>query len=309
MSRGSMTEEEATMPISSRTVTSKAPRFWRSLVRPRSLGLLLSYLALAVFAFTTIFPFLWMISTTFKSRGAIFSLPPTLYPDLLFKEGMWDAYREVWTEHNFLRYTLNSFFVAGMAATGQLIAASLAGFAFARMKFKGSNFLFALLLATTIIPVEVTIIPEFLLMARLRWLDTYLPLIVPSFLVASFGTFMLREFFAAVPDELVEAAVLDGASTFGIYRRIFLPLSVPAMTTLFLIAFIHNWNELLRPVLYISTPALRTVTVGLTTFQNEYGAQWNLLLAGAVISVLPLLIIYIVAQRYVVEGIATTGLK
>lgn len=270
---------------------------------------LLSYVVLSVFAFLTIFPFLWMLLTTFKSRGAIFSLPPTFYPDLLFEEGMFDAYREVLTRHNFLRYSANSLFVAGMAAIRQLITASLAGFAFARMKFRGSRLLFALLLSTTMIPVEVSIIPEFLLMARLGWLDTFLPLIVPSFLVGSFGTFMLREFFATIPDELVEAAVLDGASTFRIYKDVFLPLSVPAMTTLFLIAFIHNWNELLRPVLYISRPELRTVTIGLTTFQGEYGAQWNLLLAGAVISVLPLLVIYISAQRYVVEGIATTGLK
>jgi len=269
----------------------------------------LAYLLLIFFAFTTIFPFLWMISTTFKSRGAIFSLPPQLYPDLLFKEGMWDSYIKVLTKHNFTRYTLNSLFVAGMTGIGQVITASLAGFAFAKMKFKGSTFLFAVLLSTTMIPTEVSIIPEFLLMAKLNWLDTYLPLIVPSFLVGSFGTFMLREFFASIPDELVEAAVLDGASTFRIYFNIFLPLSIPAMTTLFLIAFIHNWNELLRPVLYISTAELRTVTIGLTTFQNEYGAQWNLLLAGAVISILPLLIVYIFAQRYVVEGIATTGLK
>ena len=293
------------------SISSNAPSSnrMRSILIPRSLRSSLAYIVLFVFAFTTVFPFLWMISTTFKSRGAIFSLPPTLIPDLLFKEGMWDAYREVWTQHNFLRYTLNSFFVAGAAALGQLVTASMAGFAFARMKFRGSGLFFGALLSTTIIPVEVVIIPEFLLMARLDWLDTYLPLIVPSFLAASFGTFMLREFFATVPEALVEAAVLDGASTFRIYKDIFLPLSIPAMTTLFLIAFINNWNELLRPVLYISTPELRTVTVGLTTFQNEFGAQWNLLLAGAVISVLPLIIIYIFAQRYVVEGIATTGLK
>jgi multiple sugar transport system permease protein len=271
--------------------------------------LVLSYALLLFISFLMVFPFLWMLSTTFKSQGAIFSLPPRLYPDLLFKEGMFDAYREVWTKHDFFRYTLNSFFVAGAAATGQLITSSLAGFAFARMKFWGSNFLFGLLLATTMIPVEVTIIPEFLLMVKLGWLDSYWPLIVPSFLVGSFGTFMLREFFRSVPDELVEAAVLDGASTFRIYLNIFLPISIPAMTTLFLIAFIHNWNELLRPVLYISTPSLRTVTIGLTTFQNEYGAQWNLLLAGAVISVVPLLVIYLFAQRYVVEGVATTGIK
>ncbi|MCB0046275.1 MAG: carbohydrate ABC transporter permease [Caldilineaceae bacterium] len=270
---------------------------------------LFSYAVLLLFAFLTAFPFFWMVATTFKSRGAIFSLPPTLYPDLLFTDQMWDAYREVWFRHNFVRYTANSFFVAGVAALGQLIAASLAGFAFARMKFRGSTAIFGILLATTMIPTEVTIIPEFLLMARLGWLDTYLPLIVPSLMVASFGTFMLREFFAGVPDELVNAAVLDGASTLRIYKDIFLPISIPALTTLFLIAFINNWNELLRPVLYISTPSLRTVTIGLTTFQNEYGAQWNLLLAGAVIAVLPLIIIYIAAQRYIVEGIATTGLK
>jgi len=276
---------------------------------PRPVRRLFSYGILAAFALTTIFPFLWMISTTFKSRGAIFSLPPTLIPDLLFKPEMWESYIKVLTKYNFLRYTGNSFFVAGMAAVGQLVTASLAGFAFARMEFKGKGLFFGLLLSTTMIPAEVVIIPEFLLMAKLQSLDTYLPLIVPSFLVGSFGTFMLREFFMSIPEELVEAARLDGATTFQIYRTIFLPLSLPAMTTLFLIGFIHNWNELLRPVLYISSSELRTVTIGLTSFQNEYGAQWNLLLSGAVISILPLLIVYILAQRYVVEGIATTGLK
>ncbi len=280
-----------------------------TLKMPRRLQTTFSYLLLAVFAFTTVFPFIWMVITTFKSRGAIFSLPPELWPDLLFKEGMFDSYIQVLTKYNFLRYAANSGFVAGTAAIGQLITASLAGFAFARMKFRGSAVLFALLLSTTMIPVEVIIIPEFLLMAKLDWLDTYLPLIVPSFLVGSFGTFMLREFFAGIPDELVEAAVLDGATTFKIYTNIFLPLSIPALTTLFLIGFIHNWNDLLRPVLYISSAKLRTITIGLTTFQGEFGAQWNLLLSGAVISILPLLIVYIFAQRYIVEGIATTGLK
>lgn len=276
---------------------------------PRPVRNIISYLVLSIFAFTTVFPFLWMLATTFKSRGAIFSLPPTVMPDLLFKPEMWDSYITVLTKYNFLRYAGNSFFVAGMAAIGQLLTASLAGFAFARMEFKGKGILFGLLLSTTMVPTEVVIIPEFLLMAKLNWLDTYLPLIVPSFLVGTFGTFMLREFFMSIPEELVEAAYLDGASTFQIYRKIFLPLSMPAMTTLFLIGFIHNWNALLRPVLYISSSKLRTVTIGLTSFQNEFGAQWNLLLSGAVISILPLLIVYILAQRYVVEGIATTGLK
>ncbi len=277
-------------------------------INPRHIRIVLSYLALTFLAIFSIFPFLWMLNTTFQSQGAVFSLPPKL-GDMIFKPGMFDAYKEVLTKYNFMRYTLNSLFVAGMAAIGQLITASLAGFAFAKMEFKGKNLLFGILLSTSMIPVSVTIIPEFLLMSKLNWLDTYLPLIVPSFLVGTFGTFMMREFFSTIPNELVEAAMLDGATTFRIYRTIFLPLSVPAMTTLFLIAFIHNWNDLLRPVLYISSSSLRTVTVGLTSFQGEYGARWNLLLAGATISILPLLIIYIFAQRYIVEGIATTGLK
>jgi multiple sugar transport system permease protein len=276
---------------------------------PRVARTFLVYAILLFFAFTTIFPFLWMVSTTFKSRGAIFALPPTLYPDLLFKPGMFDSYIQVLTKYNFIRYIFNSLFVAGMAAIGQIFTASLAGFAFAKMEFRGKWFFFGLLLATTMIPNEVVIIPEFLLMVKLGWLDTYLPLIVPSFLVGTLGTFMLREFFMSIPEELVDAALLDGATTLGIYWHIFLPLSMPAMTTLFLLAFINNWNELLRPVLYISTSSLRTVTIGLTSFQNEYGAQWNLLLSGAVISILPLIIVYILAQRYIVAGIATTGLK
>ena len=278
----------------------------------------LSYAILTIFAFLTVFPFLWMLSTSFKSQQAIFSLPPQLIPDLLFQPEMWDNYTEVLTRHNFIRYTLNSLFIATMAATGQIITSSLAGFAFARMEFRGKNLIFAVLLSTALIPIEVSIIPEFLLGAKFfdpllapigGWMDTYLPLIIPSFMVGTFGTFLMREFFSTVPAELEEAAVIDGASTFRIYWSIFLPLSVPAMTTLFLIAFINNWNELLRPVLYVSDRNLRTITMGLTTFQGAYEAQWGLLLAGSVVSIVPLLVIYILAQNFIVEGIATTGLK
>lgn len=278
----------------------------------------LKYIVLSVFAFLTIFPFLWMLSTSFKSQQAIFSLPPQLVPDLLGEPEMWDNYSEVLTRHNFVRYTFNSFFVATMAAMGQIATSSLAGFAFARMQFRGKNLIFAILLSTALIPVEVSIIPEFLLGAKVfdpilapigGWMDTYAPLIIPSFMVGTFGTFLMREFFSTIPTELEEAAVIDGAGTFRIYRSIFVPLSIPAMTTLFLIAFINNWNELLRPVLYISDKDLRTVTMGLTTFQGAFEAQWGLLMAGSVVSIVPLVIIYIFAQRWVIEGIATTGLK
>ncbi len=279
----------------------------------------LIYLLLLMFSITTVFPFVWMVSTSFKSPSAVFTVPPKMLPDRVFTDEMWDNYDEVLTKHNFVRYTFNSFFVATMAGLGQLVTSSLAGFAFARMKFRGRDVLFALLLFTAFVPDEVTIVPEYLMGARLfhpfmelfgsGWLDTYYPLIIPSFMVGTFGTFLMREFFSTIPKELEEAAVIDGAGTFRIYWRIFVPLSGPMMTTLFLIAFINNWNALLRPVLYISSRDLRTVTMGLTQFQSDFEAQWHLLLTGSVISIVPLVIIYIFLQRYIVQGMATTGLK
>jgi multiple sugar transport system permease protein len=279
----------------------------------------LNYASLSLVAFLMAFPFIWMVSTTFKTSGAIFTLPPQLLPDKLFTPEMFEAYQALFAEHNFTRYSFNSFYIAMMASIGQLITSSLAGFAFARMQFRGKNILFALLLATAIIPLEVTIIPEFLLALRVfepimkffggAWIDTYNPLIVPSFFVGTTGTFLLREFFRTVPRDLEEAAVVDGASVFQIYWRIYVPLSLPAMTTLFLLAFIANWNTLLRAVIYIKSPDMRTLPLGLTTFQNEYASQWDLLLAGSVVTILPLVIVYIFAQRYIVDGIATTGLK
>ncbi len=303
------------MTTSTLSATPRGTLTWRTL---RGAQTLLNYALLLFLAVFTVFPFVWMLSTSFKSQGAIFQLPPQLMPDLLFKPGMFSSYADVLTKHNFIRYSFNSFFVAGSAAVGQLITSSLAGFAFARMEFKGKNLLFALLLSTSLIPIEVSIIPEFLMGVRIfdplfdpigGWINTYAPLIIPSFMVGSFGTFLMREFFSTVPKELEEAAVIDGATTLRIYWQIFVPLSKPAMTTLFLIAFINNWNELLRPVLYISSSDLRTLPIGLTTFQGGYEAQWNLLLAGSVIAIVPLIIVYIFAQRYIVEGIATTGLK
>lgn len=280
------------------------PVNWR---RVRSAAV--SYVVLGVFAVLTAFPFVWMLLTTFKSRGAVFVLPPSLVPDLLFQPGMFSAYGEVLTRHDFGRYLLNSGFVATMAALGQIVTASLAGFAFAKMRFLGQQLLFGFLVVSLMVPVEVTIIQEFFIVFRLGWLNTYLPLIVPSFLVGAFGTFMMRQFFRGIPQDLVDAASVDGATAFRMYWSIFLPLARPALVTLFLIAFISNWNELLRPVLYISDSRLYTVTLGLAAFQGEYGAQWNLLLSGAVLAIVPLLAVYVFMQRYIVQGFVSSGLK
>ena len=269
----------------------------------------LIYALLAVFAFVTLFPFLWMVITSFKLPSDVFRIPPTFRPTLLFTDTPFANYAEVLFQFNFLRYAGNSLFVASIAATGQLVTCSLAGFAFARMRFPLKNLLFGLLIFTLLIPIEVTIIPEFLLMVRLGWLNTYLPLIVPSLMVGAFGTFLLTEFFRTVPASLEEAATIDGASAFAIYRHIFLPLSTPALASLFVIAFITNWNELLRPVLYISDRNLRTLPLGLTTLQGQYDSSWTLIMAGSIISILPMILVYLAAQKYIIRGFMSSGIR
>ena len=267
------------------------------------------YVLLSIVAVIMVFPFLWMVINSFNSEENIFRIPPTLIPDKLFKKDMFENYVVVLRDYNFLRYALNSFIVATSAALGQIFTCSLAGFAFARMNFRGKNLIFSLLLMTMMVPVQVTIIPEFLLMMKLGWLDTFLPLIVPSFLVGSFGTFMYKEFFENVPKDLEDAAAIDGAGPFRMFFHVFFPLAKVQTVTLFIIAFMNNWNDLLRPVLYISSEKLMTITMALTQFQSEYEARWNYLLTGGVVAILPLLIVYMFLQRYVVEGMAHTGLK
>lgn len=250
-----------------------------------------------------------MLATSFKTLGEVFSLVPKFLPDSLFKPGMWDNYKAVLEDYNFLRFVRNSMFVACLAAIGQLFACSMAGFAFARMTFRLKDLIFSLLIATMMVPVEVTIIPEYIMMLKLRWYDSYLPLIVPSALVGSFGTFLLRTTFENIPSALEDAAFIDGVSSFQMYSRVFLPNARPALASLFIIAFMNNWNDLLRPVIYLDTTSKFTATMGLMMFKGNYGTQWHLLAAASMIAVLPLLIVYLLAQKYFVEDLLTSGMK
>jgi len=267
------------------------------------------YMLLSLIAFVMIFPFLWMIINSFNSEENIFRVPPSIIPDRLFKKDMFENYRAVLKDYNFARYGLNSFIIAGSAALGQVFTCSLAGFAFARMNFRFKGIIFALLLMTMMVPIQVTIIPEFYLMMKLGWIDTFAPLIIPSFLVGTFGTFMYKEFFENIPSDLEDAATIDGVSALSMFTRVFFPLAKPQTVTLFIIAFMNNWNDLLRPVIYISSKNLMPITLALTQFQGEYDAQWGYLLTGAVLSIIPLLVVYIALQKYVVEGITHTGVK
>lgn len=267
------------------------------------------YAVLLVYALVSLSPFAWMVITSFKQPGDLFRLPPTLMPSMLLTDEPFANYAKVLLERDFLRFFLNSALVSITTALGQVLTCSLAGYAFARLPLKGKNALFAAILATAFVPTEVTIIPEFLLMRWFGWMDTFLPLIVPSFLVGSFGTFMMREYFAALPDEYAEAARIDGAGPFQIFRQIYLPLARPALVSVFVVAFINNWDELLRPILYLNSPELYTVPRGLMSLVSEYGAEWTLFMAGSVISTLPLVLVYVLAQKHVLQGFMAGGVK
>ncbi|MCW8059640.1 carbohydrate ABC transporter permease [Agrobacterium tumefaciens] len=267
------------------------------------------YGVLTVYALVTLSPFLWMLITSFKEPADLFSLPPSFVPTQLLTDAPFANYTSVLTERDFTTYFVNSLIVSTSAAVGQVITCAMAGYVFAKVPFRGRNFLFAVVLATAFVPNEVTIIPEYLLMRQLGWINTFLPLIVPSFLVGSFGTFMLREYFSALPNDFAEAGRMDGASAFRIFRDIYLPLSVPALISVFVVAFIHSWDELLRPILYLNSPELYTVPRGLISLVSEFDAQWTWFMAGSVISTLPLVAIYILAQRYVIQGFVAGGVK
>jgi multiple sugar transport system permease protein len=265
------------------------------------------YVFLLAIALTVFVPFGWMISTSLKDRGVMTEVPPRWIPETVH----WENYPEVLIERNFLRFSVNSIIVSLSVAVGQLFTCSLAGFAFARMRFPGRNVLFAILLATMMVPIQVMIIPEFLIMLGLGWVDhpMFLALIVPSWLAGSFGTFLLRQFFMAVPQDLEDAARIDGCSIFGIYWKIFLPLAQPALATLFIFAFMSSWNQLLRPILYLTSRDRMTLTIGLAEFTRQYEVNENLKMTGSFITLLPLIVLYAFAQKYFVRGITLSGLK
>ena len=265
------------------------------------------YVFLIAVALTVLVPFAWMISTSLKDSGVMTEVPPRWIPET----SHWENYPEVLIKRNFLRFSLNSITISLSVAVGQILTCSMAGFAFARMKFPGRNFLFAILIATMMVPIQVMIIPEFLIMIGLGWVDhpMFLALIVPSWLAGSFGTFLLRQFYMAIPQDLEDAARIDGCNIFGIYWKIFVPLAQPALATLFIFAFMSSWNQLLRPILYLTSRNRMTLTIGLAEFSRQYEVNENLKMTGAFICLIPLLVLYAFAQKYFVRGITLSGLK
>ena len=285
----------------------------RRLLKPTFL-----HLVLAAGALTTIVPFLWMISTSLKPEPEIFRFPPVWIPSAW----KWDNYAKAMTAAPFGRYFLNTVIYAVGITASNLLFCSMAAYAFARLRFPGRNLLFILVLGTMMIPAQVTMVPVFIMLKR--WpllggndllgagghglLNTYTGLVLPG-AVGAFGIFLLRQFFMTLPRELEDAARIDGCSEAGIYWRIILPLSKPAMATLGIFTFTAAWNEFLWPLLIMSKDSMKTLQVGLQVFQTQYTTAWDLLMAGTVVVTLPVLIIFLFGQRYFTRGIALSGIK
>jgi multiple sugar transport system permease protein len=262
------------------------------------------HLVLLPIALVMILPLVWMVVTSLQTLNETRHYPPTLVPSSL----QWHNYAEVLRDSGFARWFVNTTIVTVVVVIGNLILCSLAGYAFARIKFFGRDVAFVLILATLMVPFQVIIIPEFIIVRSLGMIDTLGALILPN-LAGAFGIFLLRQFFRTLPIELEEAARIDGCSRLGVLVKIVLPLSGPALATLAVITFLWTWNEFLWPLIVLYNPDNYTIQLGLATFQGAHASTTNLLMAVNVLSMIPILVLFFVAQRYFVRGIATSGLK
>lgn len=254
---------------------------------------------IVVAACVFLFPFFWMVSTALRLDREVFAVPPLLWPGKV----RWHNFIEAWEYLPFGRFFLNSAFVAGTITMIVLIVSTLAGYAFARLRFPGRANLFLIYLGTLMVPQAVIVIPLFLMMSAIGWVDTYQGLIVPM-AFSSFGTFLMRQFFLTIPQELEDAALIDGASHLRILTQVVLPLSMPAIGLLALFTFTGQWNSFLWPLIEVNGPEHATLPLGLTLFQGQQGTQWNYMMAGATISMLPGLLLTILMHRYIFKGVA-----
>ena len=285
--------------------TETLPLYLRAERRlPRRIASAVGLAILIVAALYVAFPFIWMLLTSFKSQQEIFSSPGNLIPRHLD----FSNYSRIWSELPFARLFVNSVVFAGGVTVVSVFFDSLAAYALARLDFPGKTVAFYAVIATLMVPFQITLVPLFQTVFDLGWLNTYQGLIVPR-ATSAFGIFMLRQFFVGVPKELDQAARIDGANEFRIYRSIMLPLAKPALATLAVFHFMNNWNDFLWPLVITSTDDMRTLPAGLTLFSGQYVIDHGVLMAGATISLLPLAIAFFFAQRYFVQGIATTGIK
>ncbi|MFI7543566.1 carbohydrate ABC transporter permease [Actinoplanes sp. NPDC049599] len=288
-------------PVPTRTGATPAPRRGR---RTEPVRRILGYAALGVAAAAVLLPFYWMVVSSLKTNNEVFTIPVTWLPDSF----VWHNYVDIWRKSDMTTWLRNTLVLSAAVTVLQVVTGSFAAYGFAKVRFPGRNVLFLAYVATIAVPWQSYMIPQFVLMSKLGLPDTLWSIIALQ-AFGAFGVFLMKQYYESIPDELIDAARIDGMSEYGIYRRIMLPLSVPALASLTLLTLVTTWNDYLGPLLYLRTHSLWTVQIGLKSFISQYNAEYALIMTGSVLSVLPIAIIFLLGQRYFVEGVATTGLK
>lgn len=277
----------------------------KSAHKQKVISKIIVYAILILIALAMLVPFLWMLSASIKSDREVFQMNPFVWIPEVPK---WENYSNIWTKIPFGTFIKNTVFLTIIVTILQLLTSSFAAYSFAKMRFKFKNFLFMAYIATIAMPWQVYMVPQFMMMRKMGLNDKLLAIIcLQAF--SAFGVFMMKQFYEGIPDDLCDAARIDGLNEYGIYARIMLPLSKPALSTLTIFTFVNTWNDYLGPLIYLKSQEKKTIQLGLKMFIGQYSSDYGLIMAGSVLSLIPVLVVFMILQRYFVEGVASTGLK
>ena len=268
----------------------------------RKIVLYVLLIAVSLFFFL---PLIWMLTTAIKPTAQMFKTPPVWIPN----PPLWDVFWTTWARARFDVYLNNTVQITGLSMLGRVASCALVGFSFARLRWPGKNVLFIITLSTMMLPFQVLMIPQFLIFKSFGWIDSHYPLWVPSFGGTAFYIFLMRQYFLTLPRELDDAAKIDGCSWWGIFYRILLPLSRPALATIAIFTFMSQWNSFLEPLIFLNSSKNYTLALGLAMFRDQFDVDWNAIMAMSFLMVLPCLTVFFLAQKYFIQGISTTGLK
>lgn len=284
-------------------VGAKRVRLWGSHeIQP---GKLIAHVVLLMGAVVFVFPFVWLVSTSVKPDYELFAFPPVIIPSTF----RWDNYTRMLDYLPFFLFLKNTFYVTVMNVVGTLIASSMVAYGFARLRFPGRDVLFVVLLSTMMLPPQVTMIPQYLIFRRLGWVDAFPPLYIQAWFGIPFQIFLLRQFMMTVPQELEEAAKIDGCGYARIFTQVMIPLIKPALATIAVFRAMYAWNDFIGPLIYLNSTEKMTMSIGLKLFQSVSGTEWGMMMAASTVMVLPIIVLFFFAQRYFIQGITLTGLK
>lgn len=292
-----------TVTTTEKTKAVQKKQHFKSQKKQQLIIKILMYLLLIAVSIVLLAPLLWMVFTSLKPMKEIVQYPPTFFPETI----QWENYNLTIHSFPFFNYMKNTLFITFFVVLGSVVSNSFIAYGFAKISFPGKKILFSLVLATMMIPGFVTMIPQYILFTKLGWVGTYLPLLVPSFFGSAFNIFLMRQFYMSVNNELIEAAKIDGASHLYIWSHLMIPLTKPALITIGIQSFNGAWNDFLGPLLYIHDESKYTLQIGLQTFQSQSTTQWNYLMAGATLVMIPTVLLFFFAQKYFIEGMDLTG--